>query len=306
MAAITIAELADFFGQVCPDAWAKFLAQRNSSTAERPVVRIDDPISTSTGRSTPVSIDTVYDAASPAPSALSTRGPSPLFSDAESGSEMDIEIHRPNKPDDEGFTLVSGKKRKRTAAKKGNKPHSAPTSPNATPAKKVAPSARKITAIKTANPTQAEPRKEKPPPPIILQDKSRWSNLSKWIDFKKIFCPKVHNGPQGIRIHVATTDDFRALTAHLKAQNLSFHTYSLAEERNLLVVVRGLPKELETEFILSDLKSQNLPVREVHRMHHPTDKKRYLDLCLVILDLSPEGKQIYNITRICNLTGIVV
>ncbi|CAG5037805.1 unnamed protein product [Parnassius apollo] len=139
-----------------------------------------------------------------------------------------------------------------------------------------------------------------------MQDKSRWSNLSKWIDSKKIFCPKVHNGPQGIRIHVATTDDFRALTAHLKAQNLSFHTYSLAEDLNLRVVVRRLPKDLETEHILSDLKSQNIPVREVHRMHHATDKKRYLDLCLVILDLSPEGKEIYYLTRICNLTGIAV
>ncbi|CAK1596938.1 unnamed protein product [Parnassius mnemosyne] len=309
MAAITIAELADFFSRACPDVWATFLAQRQTPAAERPTVLVDDPMSPSTGPATPTSVETLYDVGSPAPSALSTRGPSPAFSDAETGSEMEFDVAKPAMPDDEGFTVVSGKKRKRPAAKKGAEPHSAPSSPssspNATPAKKTAPSARPKIA-KIANSEPAAVRKEKPPPPIILQDKSRWSNLSHWIDSKKIFCPKVHNGGQGIRIHVSTTDDFRALTAHLKVQKLSFHTYALAEERNLRVVVRGLPKELETEHILSDLKSQNLPVREVHRMHHPTDKKRYLDLCLVILDLSPEGKEIYNIRRICNLTGITV
>ncbi|CAG5037803.1 unnamed protein product [Parnassius apollo] len=69
MAAISIAKLNEFLSRVCPDVWATFLAQRNVPTAERPVLRIDDPMSPSTGPSTPV-----YDTAYPAPSALYTRG----------------------------------------------------------------------------------------------------------------------------------------------------------------------------------------------------------------------------------------
>lgn len=46
--------------------------------------------------------------------------------------------------------------------------------------------------------------------------------------------------------------------------NVDYYTYVLPDQRILRVVVRGLPKELETKFIAADLKSQNISVQAVY------------------------------------------
>ncbi|CAH2092495.1 unnamed protein product [Euphydryas editha] len=68
---------------------------------------------------------------------------------------------------------------------------------------------------------------------------------------------------------------------------------------------RGLPAESETEVILDDLKQQDFPIREVHRMYHPKIKAKY-NMVLAILDLSTEGKKIFNLLTVCHLSGLAV
>ncbi|XP_059061149.1 uncharacterized protein LOC131854046 [Achroia grisella] len=64
---------------------------------------------------------------------------------------------------------------------------------------------------------------------------------------------------------------------------------------------------LEHHSILEDLQSQNYPAHEVHRMYQSRSRnKAAIDLVLVVLDLSPEGKSIFDIKSVCQLSSLSV
>ncbi|GBP38859.1 hypothetical protein EVAR_32375_1 [Eumeta japonica] len=70
---------------------------------------------------------------------------------------------------------------------------------------------------------------------------------------------------QGLKLQTKTVADFRNLQNLLVTQKFALHTYSLKEEREIRVVLRGVPRELSIEEVKEDLLSQNLPVQSVHR-----------------------------------------
>ena len=88
-------------------------------------------------------------------------------------------------------------------------------------------------------------------------------------------------------------------------RNISFHTYTLAEERPTRVVIRRVPKEIPTSDILDDLKSQNIPVSEVHRMHRSRGGPAY-DMVLVVCEPTEGRHPIFQIQAVCNLSGISI
>ncbi|CAH2097931.1 unnamed protein product [Euphydryas editha] len=145
----------------------------------------------------------------------------------------------------------------------------------------------------------------KAPPPVFIQDKTSWDRVSRLLSEKRIHFTHARSTAQGIRVLVQDSTTHRRLTAFLRLEGISFHTYALEEEKQLRVVIRGVPKEIPVSSITEDLNRQNLPAREVHRMYHPRTKLPY-DLVLVVLDLSPEGKGIFAITKVCQLSGIQV
>ncbi|CAH2099807.1 unnamed protein product [Euphydryas editha] len=145
----------------------------------------------------------------------------------------------------------------------------------------------------------------KAPPPVFIQDKTCWDRVSRLLSEKRIHFTHARSTAQGIRVLVQDSTTHRRLTSFLRMENISFHTYALDDEKQLRVVLRGIPKEIPISSITEDLKLQNLPVREVHRMYHPRTKLPY-DLVLVVLDLSPEGKGIFAINKVCQLSGIQV
>jgi hypothetical protein len=153
----------------------------------------------------------------------------------------------------------------------------------------------------------AQPRRLPPPPPVIVQDKSSWNKISAALSAKRVNFTHARSTVTGIKIQVPTANDHRALTRFLRDSHIGFHTYSLPEERVLRVIIRGVPRELDTALVLEDLKAQGFPVREVHRISGRD--KSPLDLVLVILDLSPEGKEILNAKVdlvICHISGLKV
>lgn len=161
-------------------------------------------------------------------------------------------------------------------------------------------------AKKTAQPSVAtEPRKEKPPPPIILQEKGKWSTVSKWMASSNIISLKAQSTGQGVKFHLAKIDEFRTVTKHLKTQNIGFHTFSLPEEKRLRVVIRGYPLEEDLDLVDEELRKQGLPILSLARMVHPKHKNK-MSLIMATLDLTPEGKAIYNLKTLCGLSGISV
>ncbi|CAH2099939.1 unnamed protein product [Euphydryas editha] len=166
----------------------------------------------------------------------------------------------------------------------------------------LSPAAQQSTPLTPA--ANSQPR-VKAPPPVFIQDKTCWDRVSRLLSEKRIHFTHARSTAQGIRVLVQDSTTHRRLTSFLRMENISFHTYALDDEKQLRVVLRGIPKEIPISSIMEDLKLQNLPVREVHRMYHPRTKLSY-DLVLVVLDLSPEGKGIFAITKVCQLSGIQV
>lgn len=129
--------------------------------------------------------------------------------------------------------------------------------------------------------------------------------VSAWCNTNRVQYRTARSTAEGIKVQLSTSDDHRKLTAMLRSQNIPYHTFTLPEERKLRVVIRNVPVELGTDLVKEDLSQQGLPVIEVHRMIRGHTRQPF-DLIMVVLDLSKEGKDIFNITTVCGLSGIVV
>ncbi|GBP89455.1 Probable RNA-directed DNA polymerase from transposon BS [Eumeta japonica] len=108
-----------------------------------------------------------------------------------------------------------------------------------------------------------------------------------------------------IKITVPDVETFRKLNKYLIENNIQFHTYALDEERKLKVVIRGIPNDIETDDIKSDLYNQGYPVYAVHRIYRRDGSST--GLVLVVLTKSDEARAISrDLTKVCGLSGIRV
>lgn len=232
---------------------------------------------------------------------------------------MDIESESSSSSSDE-FQLVQGKKRKaksksqpESASKRRETPAISPRRPptplaprTSTPTPPTPRTTTPTSQSRPPTPSQVAPTKKQPlPPPLFVHDKSKWTEVSNRMSVKKINFSSARNTQEGIRVQVPSSSDYRELTKLLKSMNVPFHTFTLPEEKKLRVILRNIAKEVPSEAISEDLKSQGFPVLEVHRMHRGKTLAPY-DMVLVILDLTPEGKAIFNLKTCCSLSGLKV
>ncbi|GBP92437.1 hypothetical protein EVAR_63187_1 [Eumeta japonica] len=84
---------------------------------------------------------------------------------------------------------------------------------------------------------------------------------------------------RGLKVKPATILDFRNICALLATLKVAYHKYFLKEERELRVLLQGVPKELPIEEVKENLLAQNLPVQSMRRITDPARKP--LDLILV-------------------------
>lgn len=230
----------------------------------------------------------------PAPRTVAPRAPA-----SPASSDMEAE-------DDVGFTPVASKSQKRKLKAKNTSNPAKRIIASTAPAATAAPAPSSQTRVEdnegSEDSPMSEERKEKVPP-LFIREKSAWERMIPLIDTANIKFSNARSTNIGIKVQCPTSTDHRHLTALLRQENVGYHSYTLEEERTLRVVIRGLPVELTTERIKEDLLSQDLPVKEVHRMYNSRSKTPY-ELCLVILDLCPQGKSIFRIRSVCRLTGL--
>ncbi|GBP37273.1 Nucleic-acid-binding protein from transposon X-element [Eumeta japonica] len=81
------------------------------------------------------------------------------------------------------------------------------------------------------------------PPPVFVQNKDRWAELRKKCAEKNIQFSQARDSFQGLKLQAKTVADFRNLQNLLVTQGYAFHTYSLKEEREIRVVLRGVSRE---------------------------------------------------------------
>ncbi|GBP44703.1 Nucleic-acid-binding protein from transposon X-element [Eumeta japonica] len=156
----------------------------------------------------------------------------------------------------------------------------------------------------TAPPTPA-PRGPKPPP-MFVQNKDRWTELRKKCADNNIQFSQARNSAQGLKLQAKTIADFRNLQNLLVTLKISFHTYSLKEEQEIRVVLRGVPKELPVDEVKEDLLAQNLPVQSVRRILNRF--REPLDLVLVSGTAEANDKAtkaaFFKIRSVCSLSGV--
>ncbi|GBP51854.1 hypothetical protein EVAR_88559_1 [Eumeta japonica] len=114
---------------------------------------------------------------------------------------------------------------------------------------------------------------------MFVQNKDRWTELRKKCAEKNIQFSQARNSAQGLKLQAKTVADFRNLQNLLVSLKFAFHTYSLKEEREIRVVLRGVPKEIPLDEVKEDLLSQHLPVQSVRRIQNHF--REPLDLVLV-------------------------
>lgn len=216
------------------------------------------------------------------------------FSDLSESEDSDASSVRHSSAEDDSYTLV-GKKRSRR-----------PKPPAPSKAPKITAQAPPSGNCRPASPKSGAKLPTAPaPPPLFIQDKSKWTAVSSWCAEKRINFKSAKTTQQGIKVLVPTSDDHRALSRMLRERNVSFHTYTLPEERLLRVVIRGIPKEISSEEVKASLASQNLPVHEVHRMVRGKMHEPY-DMVMAVLDHTDSGKGIFKLESLCHLSGISI
>ncbi|GBP95099.1 Nucleic-acid-binding protein from transposon X-element [Eumeta japonica] len=172
------------------------------------------------------------------------------------------------------------------------------------PTKATAPTVTLHEADEIVPPAPAKPQR---PPPLFIHDKGRWTEVKKQCDSKGIVILNGRNSIKGLKIQPESVMDFRKLSSLLATLKVAYHTYSLKEEREFRVVLRGVPKGIPSEEVKEDLLTQDLPVQSVRRI---TNRAREpLDLVLVTANtgIDQETKRsFYRIKAVCSLSGIKV
>ncbi|KAJ8731152.1 hypothetical protein PYW07_004316 [Mythimna separata] len=207
---------------------------------------------------------------------------SPVSSPSSQSSSLSDseESHTPTETsetsDSDDYEVV-GQKRK-----KGKAP------PNASKAKKVVPSPPSPTPTSSAQ-ADPSPQAKRPASPMAVTP--------------AVTSPKrAPPPPHGIKITVPSPTDYRELSKLLKARNISFHSYSIPEETQERVIIKGIPHQIKSEEVLEDLKSQGVPVQAVHRLHRRQGGE--YDMVLAVVDRTEGKNPIFTVKTVLNLSGI--
>jgi len=98
------------------------------------------------------------------------------------------------------------------------------------------------------------------------------------------------------KIYVKTScaTQFRQIQKALLANKIDFHTFSLAAERQLKVVVKGVPTDITTVELENELTARGFEVQLVKRFG-PVDKP--MPICLIILS-GTQAKNIFEMSEL--------
>lgn len=145
-------------------------------------------------------------------------------------------------------------------------------------------------------------------PPIIIKDsRFSWSQFQNDLLKEKKIGKNLYIGKKLNDDNFSiTTKDMQTriqITALLKEQTIGHHTYQLEDEKDIKVVIRGLPSNTIDTDITNDLLHDNISVKNIYQMKRTIDgTKKNLPLFIVTLNKKdPNSKKIYNVRYINSL-----
>lgn len=155
------------------------------------------------------------------------------------------------------------------------------------------------------NAATAPSQQKTPLPPPIIISAPLWRQAvpiifhDSTISHTGLFAKSTSDG----KIHLKTSNatQFRQIQKTLLFNNIQFHTFSLAADRQLKVVIKGIPTDYSVDEIKTELLARNFEVQLIRRFG-PTDKP--MPICLVILS-GTNAKDIYELTELFYLKIII-
>lgn len=136
-------------------------------------------------------------------------------------------------------------------------------------------------------------------PPIVLSEWGpRW--LKDYAEIRKLceFPPDAKTTPTTVSIKFYSESDYRKVTRFCNEKNFRFYTYQLENDKNLKVVIRGLPVNVPPDDIADDILSQGHEVIKVSRMKN---YRTGFDYPLYLVEFALKDKGIFNITEIASI-----
>lgn len=96
--------------------------------------------------------------------------------------------------------------------------------------------------------------KVKRPPPIIIKKPANWLKLNRDFDKNEFDILSAKTIGDDIKIQPTTSTDYRQISKYLDDKNHPYFTYQLQEDKNLKIVLRGIPNGISDDEILYELR----------------------------------------------------
>ena len=142
-------------------------------------------------------------------------------------------------------------------------------------------------------------KKEPRPPPITVLGHDNICQNNKVIKSLLKGDLKVVNTREGLKYHVTSMEDHRALIEHLKSQGKQYYTYQLRSDLPLRVMIKRLPISADQEEIKPELSLLGFPVRSVRQLTKTVDDQLIqMPIFLTELVNNDKAKEIYNLKRL--------
>lgn len=157
-----------------------------------------------------------------------------------------------------------------------------------------------------SNPSQPTATLPPPPPPIFVHDvidfQRMKAEISTVIPETDFITKTLANNT--IKINPKTSDAYRTLVRHMRANNVIFHTYQVKQERAYRVVIRHIHYSIPVEDIKTDIENSGFKVRNIMNI---TNRATKTPLNLFFVDLEPanNNKEIFDLKYILNMKIVV-
>lgn len=141
-------------------------------------------------------------------------------------------------------------------------------------------------------------------PPITILDRNHYNDIVQITRDHDIELNQIKNTSKGLQIQVNNSDGHRKLTKILDYNNQKYFTFDLPEDKSLKIVIRGVPTEMNLEYLETEIKNLNFNPLKINRMfknvldEQNSKIKIPMPLVLVQLEKTEHNKKFYNLTKI--------
>lgn len=139
------------------------------------------------------------------------------------------------------------------------------------------------------------------PPDIVIRFGQSWASIQSIFSKNHINFTSAKTTPDGTKVRFPSMNDYRNALAILKNQNIPYHTFMPANERDLHVVIRGAGFDMDCTEVQQDLILQGFSPLKTVRMKHPRSRQ---DMPMILVTLprnDAKSKDIFNVVEICRL-----